>query len=73
MGIIDPMVFSSGVATGWLEFSIGPALWFLTVGLLVTAGVAIALSSSRPARIGKLNLPKLAHAQLAAVGVSRAR
>lgn len=73
MGIIDPMVISSGMTVGWLEFSIGPTLWFLTVGLLTTAAVALGLSGVRLGRVGRLNLPKLAHAQLAAVGVSRAR
>ncbi len=73
MGIIDPMVIGSVATTGVLEFSSGPTLWLLTAGLLSTTAAAIALSGLRPRRVTRLALPKLSHAQLAAVGVSRVK
>ena len=73
MGIIDPMVIGNAAAMGGLEFSVGPALWALTTGLLATSAIAIALSGIDWRRLARLSLPRLAHAQLATVGVSRAK
>jgi hypothetical protein len=73
MGIIDPMAISNAAAIGGLEFGVGPVLWFLTVGLLITAAAAIGLSGVRFGSVARLNLPKLGHAQLASVGLSRSR
>ena len=73
MGFIDPMVVGNVAATGALEFSVGPALWALTAGLLATSAAAIALSGIRWGRLLRLNLPRLAHAQLVTVGVSRVK
>jgi len=73
MGFIDPMVIGNAAATGGLEFGIGPTMWFLTVGLLASSGMAIALSGIRWGRLARLGLPRLTHAQLVAVGVSRGK
>lgn len=73
MGFIDPMVLSNGMTAGLFEFSIGPVLWFMVVGLVATAAMAIGLSGVRLGRATRMRLPKLAHPQLATVGVSRAR
>jgi hypothetical protein len=73
MGIIDPIAIGSMATTGVLEFSNGPALWFLTVGLLSAMTAAIALSGVNLRRIARLRLPKLAHAQLVTAGVSGAK
>jgi hypothetical protein len=72
MGIIDPMVIGNAAAMGGLDFGVGPILWFLTVGLMLTAGAAIGLSGVRLG-FSRLSLPKLAHAQLASAAVGRAR
>ena len=71
MGIIDPMTIGSAAATGVLDFGSGPALWALTLGLLSSAAAAIALSGWHPRRLARLALPKLHHAELAVVGMSR--
>ena len=73
MGFIDPMAIGNAAAMGGLEFGVGPVLWFLTVGLLLTAAAAIGLSGLRLRSVARLNVPKLAHAQLAAVAVGRSR
>jgi len=73
MGIIDPMAIGNVAATGVLVFSVGPALWLMTVGLLSTMAVAMALSGLNPRRIGRRWSPKLAHARLTAVGMSGAK
>lgn len=73
MGFIDPMVVGNAAATGGLEFSVGPVLWALTAGLFATSAAAIALSGIRWDRLARLNLPRLAHAQLVTVGVSRVK
>lgn len=73
MGIIDPMAIGNAAAMGGLDFGVGPILWFLTVGLLVTAAAAIGLSGLRFGSLARLDLPRLGHAQLASVGLSRSR
>jgi hypothetical protein len=71
--IIDPMMVGSAAATGVIEFSSGPILWWMTASLLATLSAAIALSSLHLGRIARLKPPKLVHAQLVAVGASRAK
>jgi hypothetical protein len=73
MGIIDPMVVSSAVLTGGLEFSSWPSLWMMTIGLLSTAAAAVALSGLRLGRLTRVSVPRLAHPQLAVLGVSRVK
>ena len=72
MGIIDPMMVGSAATTGVLEFSIGPILWWMTASVLAMASAALALSGLHLGRIARLKPPKLVHAQLVAVGASRA-
>lgn len=73
MGIIDPMVIGNAATTGVLEFSTGPILWLLTAGLLAAAAASIALSGLHLGRPARQALPKIGHAQLVALGVSRAK
>jgi hypothetical protein len=73
MGIIDPAAIGGMMATGVLEYSNGPTLWLLTVGLLAAAAAAVALSALRLARVARLRLPRLGHGALVAAGVSRAK
>ena len=72
MGFIDPMVGNAAL-TGVLEFSAWPALSMMTVGLLSTAAAAIALSGLHLGRWTRASVPRLAHPQLAVLGVSRAK
>lgn len=71
--IVDPMVVGNAAATGVLEFSSGPILWWMTVSLLTMVSAAIALSGLHLERIARLKPPKLVHAQLIAASVSRAK
>lgn len=73
MGIIDPMAIGNVAATGVLEFGNGPGLWVLTLGLLFTAAVTIALSGWRPRRLTQLALPKFSHTRIAAADMSRGK
>jgi hypothetical protein len=72
MGIIDPMVIQSAAATGVLEFSTGPFLWGM-MGLLAAVAAAIGLSGLHLGRLAQLKPPRLVHAQLAAVSLSRVK
>lgn len=72
MGIIDPMAIGSMAATGVLDFGSGPIVWFLTVGLLASAAVAVALSGLSLTRLRPKLLP-LARVPLAVAAVSRAK
>jgi len=72
MGFIDPMVIGNTVATGVLDFGSGPILWALTLALLSTAATAIWLSYPLR-RLTQLNLPRLAHTELVAATVCRAK
>ena len=73
MGIIDSMAIGSMAATGVLEFSTGPALWFLIVGLLAATAGAIALSGLRLPRLARPTLPRLAQTRLIPATLSRAK
>lgn len=73
MMIFDPMVVGSAAATGVLDFSTGPVLWWMTVGLLSAVAGAIAMSGLHLERLARLRPPKLVHAQVIAAAVSRAK
>jgi hypothetical protein len=73
MGFIDPMAISNAAAMGVLDFNGGPMLLALTLGLLATGGIAMALSGLNVRRLTRISLPRLAHAQLVSAGVGRAR
>jgi hypothetical protein len=73
MGIIDPMAIGNAATTGVLDFGGGPILWCLSAALLASTAAAIALSALHRHRPARPASPKLPHAQLAAVGMSRAQ
>jgi hypothetical protein len=67
------MVISNCALTGVLEYSSWPALWLMMVGPLAATAAAIALSGLHLRPVARAGWPRLGHAELAAMGVSRVR
>lgn len=73
MGVIDPMAIGSAAASGVLEFGGWPTAWLALVGILCGAALGIVASVANRWRAFRPALPPLGHAELAALGVSRAK